>query len=192
METGPAFGGDNPFGDNDPYKSPAIQTPGSYGMAPGPNKVGQIRLVAILSMVQGVLELLYGAMMASVGVFMPALMANAAKNDPNFNRNPAGPSPEFFENFAFWMYMGFGIASAVVGLLRIVAAIQNYRLRGRILGIVAMVVGVVNVIACYCVPTAIGLLIYGLIVYLSPEVIAAFRMRDEGEEVDAIFKKFGA
>ncbi len=47
------------------------------------------------------------------------------------------------------------------------------------IGILALVSGAAMLLFCYCFPYSLGLLIYGLIVYLSPDAEAAFRWRQE-------------
>src|SRR5205823_5880308 len=66
------------------------------------------------------------------------------------------------------------------GLLRIVAGLFNIRYRRRGLGIAALAVGLVTMMTAYCAPTAIGLAVYGLIVYLNEPVVLAFQMGDSG------------
>lgn len=70
------------------------------------------------------------------------------------------------------------------------AGIQNFRYRRRVLGIVSQVCGLASMFGCYCGPTSIMLLIYGLIVYLNPAVQAAFEMGDKGTPTDAILASF--
>jgi hypothetical protein len=47
-----------------------------------------------------------------------------------------------------------------------------------------------TVLTCYCVPTAVAIGIYGLIVYLNQEVSEAFRMGEAGCEPPEIFGTF--
>jgi hypothetical protein len=46
--------------------------------------------------------------------------------------------------------------------------------------------------ACYCAPTSIGVLVYGLIVYFNPAVVAAFELGKRGLRGDAILASFAA
>ena len=67
-----------------------------------------------------------------------------------------------------------------VGGLNIAAGIKNLKYRSRTLGIAALCLGIVPVFTCYCAPTAIGILIYGLIIYLNRDVSRAFEMGEQG------------
>jgi hypothetical protein len=73
-----------------------------------------------------------------------------------------------------------GIPPLVSGMLQVFAGIKNLWFRGRVLGIVALVSNVGTLITCYCAPTAIALMIFGLIVYLNQQVAEAFRMGQAG------------
>ena len=82
------------------------------------------------------------------------------------------------------------MAALAAAVLHVVAGLRNWRFRGRILGIVALAAGMVTVLTCYCLPTAMALGIYGLIVYLNGEVSDAFRMAEAGQSADQIFATF--
>ena len=73
-----------------------------------------------------------------------------------------------------------------VGGLNIVAGIKNLKYRGRTLGITALSLGGLAIFGCYCAPTAIGLLIYGLIIYLNQDVSRAFAMGEQGATPEQI------
>lgn len=170
---------------SNPYQSPSYdpkqfqdypQLPQSSGFG----WVSQIRIVAILNCVQGGLELIIGLMMVFAAVFVPMMM----KMD---NRNPPPPGMEWILPV---VYLGIGIPVLLAAILRIYAGIQNFRFRSRTLGIVSLVCGLVSMIACYCAPTGIGMLIYGLIVYLNPAVQAAFEMGEKGVPTDRILSSF--
>ena len=78
----------------------------------------------------------------------------------------------------------------IAGLLRLYAGIQNFRFRGRTLGIISFSVGLFSMLGCYCAPTSIGVFVYGLIVYLNPAVKAAFEMGEQGMNGDQILASF--
>lgn len=172
---------------SNPYQSPSFdpkqfqdyphQLPLSSG---GFGWVSQIRIVAILNCVQGGLELILGLMMVSVAVFIPVMIRMDRQNPP----------PGEMEWILPIIYLCIGIPVLLAAILRIYSGIQNFRFRKRTLGIVSFVCGLVSMIACYCAPTGIGLLIYGLIVYLNPAVQAAFEMGEKGTPTDAILSSF--
>ena len=88
------------------------------------------------------------------------------------------------------MYGVMGIVCGACGVLRITAGMFNLRFRRRQLGLVALGVGLVTVFTGLCAPTAIGLGIYGLMVYFNDSVIAAFHLGSTGKsrlEIDAAF-----
>ena len=87
-------------------------------------------------------------------------------------------------------YLVVGIVLLLAGIFRIYTGLQNFRYRKRVLGIVSLVCGLVSMMGCYCTPTGIGILIYGLIVYLNPAVRAAFELGEKGAPSDAILSSF--
>lgn len=64
------------------------------------------------------------------------------------------------------------------------------KFRGRTLGIVALSSGLLSIAGCYCLPTAIGLFIYGLIVLLNEPVKRAFAMGEQGRSASEIQTHF--
>jgi len=180
---------------SNPYLSPSFDpkqfqdysTPFPPPRDTGFGWVQQIRVVAILNCVQGGLECLMGMGGAGMGIFF-FFMMQAERNNPNF-RNGNGP-PAGVEWVFGGIYFGVGVVLLLAGILRIYAGLQNFRYRGRVLGIISFVCGLVSMMGCYCAPTAIGMLIYGLIVYLNPAVQAAFEMGDKGVPADTIVNSF--
>lgn len=102
--------------------------------------------------------------------------------------NPAPGGARMLGAFAF--YVVFGLAAFAVGGVRIFAGIRNYSFRGHTLGIISFALGLVTLITCYCAPTSIALGIYGLIIYLNPDVSAAFARRERGETPEQITASF--
>lgn len=179
---------------SNPYQSPSFD-PKQFQDYPSPfpppqntgfGWVQQVRVVAILNCVQGGLECLMGTFLAGMAVFF-TIMIQTERNKPGFGNGTAPPGME-------WIMGGvYGVIGAVVliaGILRIYAGLQNFRYRKRVLGIVSLVCGLASMIGCYCAPTSIALLIYGLIVYLNPAVQAAFEMGDKGTPADGILSSF--
>jgi hypothetical protein len=74
------------------------------------------------------------------------------------------------------------------GGLLIFAGVRNRKYRSRSLGLVALGVGTLASITCYCAPTALGLLIYGLVVYLNSDVRYAFELGERGATADEIVR----
>ena len=174
---------DNPFRDLEPEQNPYA----NFGMSPGQPMVGRVdvgminhvRVVGILQVVQGSLVLLVGIGLGVMGVVMPLIM----KADPNFRGEMMDAPPMWIFPV---IYGGMGIALSAVGLLHIVAGVRTHRFRNRVFGIVAISLGMCASLTCYCAPTAIGLMIYGLIVYLNGPVVVAFDRVRQGESVDQV------
>ncbi len=180
---------------SNPYQSPQYepQQPalGGYsGKVVPSGLVHQVRVVAILNGVQGGLEILMGLMFVGVACFVPAMMAM----DKDFaNRQPpGGPDPETMFWIMLGIYGGMGSGGLIAGVTRLIATFKNWHYRSRVFGIVSLAVGMLSVTTCYCIPTAIGMLIYGLIVYLNPSVAQAFEMVEHGEPVEKVLYEFTA
>src|ERR1044072_4270837 len=93
--------------------------------------VRQVRVFAILNGFQGLLEIAMGLLMIGMAFFVRATMrasatSGGAANDPN---------AASFARMLGVTYLAIGIPVLLGAILRIVAATQNYRYRGRILGI---------------------------------------------------------
>ncbi|MGH9847157.1 MAG: hypothetical protein ACREEM_51330 [Blastocatellia bacterium] len=162
-----------------PYSSPKdYSSPSGYPLPPrklGPVK--QVPTVAILMIVQGSLECLLGLPILVVGPF--AMLGQ-------LDRRAANPPPEFMGV----IFVGLGLLLLAAAGLHIYAGVKNYKYRNRTLGIVALSVGALSIFTCYCAPTAIGLLIYGLVVYLNEDVRRAFEIGEKGATPDAILRAF--
>jgi uncharacterized membrane protein HdeD (DUF308 family) len=178
---------------NNPYQSPAFdskQFRDQPAFAPPAAHdygwVSQVRIFAILNAVQGVLEIPMGLFTTGMAVLFPTLM----QMDKARNPNAGGPQPEEFMWFVSAIYLAIGIPVLTSGILRIIAAIRNYSFKGRTLGMVSICAGLGSMLSCYCAPTAIGLLVYGLILFLNPAVKAAFEMARQGHTPDQILAAF--
>lgn len=146
--------------------------------------VPQIRIVAIFMIVQSVLELMMGGCLVVLGVAMPWAMSQQPQNQI--------PADErwFFDA----TFIGVGLCGAVLlvaSILRLIAGIMGVMYLGRMLGLVTHFLGLVSLFTCYCLPTSLGICIWGSIVYLNADVKRAFEMRSEGStiaEIDAFFR----
>jgi hypothetical protein len=146
----------------------------SAGPSTGRGLIGHVRVIAILLIVQGVLELLFS--FACISFF---LLVTFVPHEELQNMRRLG-----------LVALVVCIPAIVIGLLRIVAGIFNLRYRRRVLGIMALGLGLSLIFTAYCAPTAIAVAIYGLIVYLDEPVIAAFAMGDRGRTVAEINAAF--
>jgi hypothetical protein len=164
---------------DNPYESPGFgQFDSDQPLPPGSivGKAKQIRPIAILLILQGVATVVAGIALA---IFMVKMT-----DDPKFRQgfieqqqeNPNLP-PDFAEKMLDWMktgYVAYGAALGVIGVFGVIAGGMNYNYRGRIAGILAMVANLASVMACWCFPSSVALLIYGLIIYLSADAERAF------------------
>ena len=157
--------------------------PGGYqgGYPPLPPRrsgyVPQVTVVSILMIVQGSLVTLVGLFLLIMG---PAMFSLNASN------HRAGAEQERFISILGGFYILFGGLLVGVGGLNIAAGIKNLKYRSRTLGITALSLGALAMFSCYCAPTAIGLMIYGLIIYLNQDVSRAFEMGEQGASTDQI------
>jgi len=177
-----------------PYQSPQSPfAPGSQpaGMPPYPRPgrlVHHVRVVAILMMVQAGLEVLAGIGLIGLGAFMPQFMAAHMESMPQGQQQIQAPQEFFWVMFA--VYGGMGLVALVAGILHGIAGIRNYRFQSRRLGIVAVSVGLLTLFTCYCLPTAVGVAVYGLIVLLNREVAEAFALVETGHALDDVLARF--
>jgi hypothetical protein len=105
--------------------------------------VAQVRVVAVLLIIQGVFEGGFGLLL--VYQWNKSLVA------------------------VVWMGLVFVLAA-----LKIVAGARNFRYRNRTLGIVALAAAPLSLFAVICLPTAILMMVYGLVVYFKRDVEHAF------------------
>jgi hypothetical protein len=178
---------------SNPYQTPAFDPsqfqdqPAGPAAAYGSNWVGHIRIFSVLNAVQGILETLMGLGASALGVLMPFI---SRMKEVQESKADGEMPPEQILWFAGAIYLGIGVVALVSGILRIIAGIQNYRLKSRVLGLVSVIVGVAPIFTCYCAPTAIGMLVYGLIIHLDPAVVAAFKMVAEGKTASQVLAAF--
>ena len=153
-----------PLGGPQPYYGPPQQSPW----------ITQIMVVSILMFVQAGFEILMG-LLSLVYVAMFGFMGTSIINSGNRPvQRPDQPPPELIFGL---IAVGFGVVCLICifsGALRIYAGVNNIKHRRRTLGIVSLCFGAITALTFYCLPTSIGLLIYGLIIYLNPEVKRAF------------------
>jgi hypothetical protein len=140
----------------------------------GRGLVGHVPIVAglmiALGALEGVLALLF---------MMFALVASVLPPE-------AGANPVMLAT----MYSGLAVFTACCAAMRLLAGLANYRFRRRKLGIAALGLGLLTVFTGFCAPTAIGLAVYGLIVYFNDSVIAAFDLGEAGKSTTEIQAAF--
>ena len=159
------------------------QRPGATGTF-----VPQVRIVAILMMIQGAFETMFGIYLLVMGFVMPNVMD--AQMQAQQNQMPADQQ-EVFNTFFVGYFFVAGGASLLIGILRLVGGIMGIQYRGRGLGLASHFAGLLMLVTCYCFPTSLALGVYGCIVYFNSDVVQAFRMRQSGRSTQEIFTHFG-
>lgn len=152
-------------------KKPAAAYSGG-GNSPGSrfNWVKHVRVVAVLLMVQGLLEFLFGLGCAFVA-FGDVLLMQSEADD--FNTR-LGATLAADEVISISFFAGLFL---MAGVFRIVVGVQNYRWRWRIMGFFGLGIAFLTIWIPFCAPTGIVLAIYGCIVYMQEDVAKAFRFR---------------
>jgi hypothetical protein len=74
--------------------------------------------------------------------------------------------------------------------MHFMAAYFGFKYKYRVFGIVTMIAGLGAMLTCYCAPTAIGLGVYGMIIYFNPAVAKAFALAKSGMKKDQILANF--
>jgi hypothetical protein len=131
--------------------------------------VGQIKIVGILMMVHGITVILMGGLLAALGSWMMVAM-------PAGGGGGGGPPPEMFAI----IYGVWGGVIILCGLVTCVAGFRVMSFRNRVFGIVALFMNAIVLLTCYCAPTAIAMMVYGLIVLFNADVARAFDMVSRG------------
>jgi len=139
--------------------------------------VGQVKIVGILMIIHGILVLLVGGGLAAFAVYMVTSMPA-----------PPGGGPEPY--IVFGLYLALGLMFLVCGILNAVAGVRVMAFRNRVLGLVALFSNVLVLMSCYCAITAIGMMIYGLIVLFNSEVARAFEMVSRGATPDEAIRRY--
>ena len=180
---------------SNPYQSPAFdpkqfQDQPVYATAAASDYgwVNQVRIFAILNAVQGILEIPMGCLTTGMGAALPAMIRMGNANKPG--GEPLNASDETMLWVLSLVYLGIGLPVLTSGILRLIAGWQNYRFKGRTLGMVSIILGLGTMFSCYCAPTAVGLLVYGLIIFVNPAVKAAFEMARQGRSPEQILAAF--
>jgi len=145
-----------------------------YDRTIGRGMARHIPLLSILMMVHGGVLVLAGLFYAVMAVVMGGVMSQI----PQPTNGAQGPPPEFF-GFLFGGIYGFiGLAQALPGVLQLLAGFRLRTYRSRVFGIVACFSGLATILGCYCLPTAIGLCIFGLIVLFGDGTADRFRVAE--------------
>ena len=152
--------------------------------------VPQVPIIGILMIVNGVLCILYGFFEMSLGPLVQASVEMQAQVQGQAQPPPQVQQMQVLMPFLFWYYIAIGIINGLAGLINIVAGIPTMRYRSRVFVIVALCTNLGTLPGCSCLPTSLGLMIWGLVVLFQKDVAEAFRMGAAGRSVDEIKRRF--
>jgi hypothetical protein len=148
-----------------------------------------VRTVAKLMIVQGILDSVFGLALGVSAPFIPDLVRNLPEKQRG---DLKGDAEELRMVPKLWPI--YGIIHLVIGGLAITAGLKNLQYRGRIFGLLALLAGLGTFPPfCLCFLTSLALLIYGRMVYQSPDVVRAFELGEKGatlEEIKAGLEKW--
>jgi hypothetical protein len=180
------FDADNPFAEN-PYATPETVMATGKAASSRSDMVRHVPVVAVLMVVQGVAELVMALFLVGMAFALPIMMKSQLGQQP---QPPAGPTPEMMSSIMTVMYVAFALMVLCGAILHIFAGLRNFAFRSRVLGIVALIVGMLTTLmTCYCAPTAVGLGVYGLICYLNPQVTEAFTAVNSGSTKQQVLER---
>lgn len=144
--------------------------------------VNQVKVVSILMIVQGGLATVMGLLYAIAG---PSLMAFVISQEKNVRA-----ADKQALTVVTVYYLTSGLLAIVAGALNIFGGIRGLKFRSRTFLIVSLFANVLALATCYCIPTSIGVMIYGLIVIFNADVAKAFELGDQGVPPEEILRRF--
>lgn len=127
-----------------------------------------LKPLAIVLMVHGGLILLGGMFALAYGAAMAGALPSMSQ--PISAHGPAALTGAVL----VWALVGEGALHLMVGALQGWAGWRIRQYRSRWLGLTALLAGLLTMLGCYCLPTSVALLVWGLIVLLNPAVVERF------------------
>jgi hypothetical protein len=165
-----------------PYQSPHDGPAAPHAKVGSGGMGGQIRVVAILLMVQGGIEIFSAVLFFVLGGVMSSVFAGMAAAP-----GKQGPPPAVIGWIMAAVYLVWGAVVLLGAVLKITAGWRNFSFRGRVFGIVALLSCVATSLpSIYGAPTGIALFIYGLIVYLNGQSARWFELGARGATPEQI------
>jgi hypothetical protein len=143
--------------------------------------VGHVQGVSIFMIVHGALTFILGGIYVCIG---PLMLIGV-----NQDRTATAEDKQVMPIVSAVMF-GCGALVLIIGLLNVSAGIRCLGFRGRSLALIAVFSNVPVLCSGYCAVTGLGLIIYGLIVFLNADVAEAFAMRERGRTPDEIRAEF--
>lgn len=137
-----------------------------------------VTAVAILMIIQGLLELLMAGLYGVYVVFGAAMGAIPwVSSEVTVDEQWAFTG--IFAILTVFMSI-FSVLFGAAAIVKFVAAFHNLKYRKRTLGIIALASSAVALPNLYCLVTAVPLLVYGLVVYLDLQTKQAFELGEQG------------
>ena len=163
----------NPFADRPQTAADNVQTYQGFSRRGVPSTVQQVRVSSSLQIMVGALELLAAAyLLVIVGVIAVESVLN---RQADFR---------ILIEFTAVSFGGFTIF--IVAVLRIWSGIAGFKFKRRKMAIFASVLGITSALTGLCSFFSIGMLFYGLIIYLNRDVRRAYEMAEQGMTPDQI------
>ncbi len=180
---------------DNPYQSPANDDPAPLEILSDeeatfdPRTIGKAKYVpwvAILLLIHGALMFLAAiALIVVITIMVPNITQQIEKQqEAQRQQNPNGPqlTKEGTATMLYAMYGSVAAIVSVIGIIDIYAGIRNYGYHNRTLGIITLVLNMGSILTCWCAPLSIALMIFGMIIYLSPESDRAFRWHSKSRD----------
>jgi hypothetical protein len=144
--------------------------------------VNQVKVLAILMIVNGALTALTAIVVAALG----PVMLLASQNDKSIR-----PDDKAGMAVLSIVFVAGGIFVLAIGVLHLIAGIRCLSFRGRVLAMVALFSNLVVIVTLgLCGILSIALMIYGLIVLFNRDVTEAFAMAQRGASPQEIRAHF--
>ncbi|GEM_PF-4988230 len=144
--------------------------------------VNQVTVIGILMIVNGSLATLLGILIAIVGPLMFSLFTQQGAQMPQ--------EAQQVVTVISVVYLVYGSVIAIAGIMNIAGGISALRFRSRNFVITALFFNIAA-LCSYCLPTSLGLMIWGLIVMFQGDVAQAFTLGMSGYSADEIKQRMG-
>lgn len=138
-------------------------------------RLGRSRLVGHVP-VLGIVLIIHGVLTTGMGLFMLAYGGFFMAELSGLPQAEGAEDADFMSGVVLLTFVVIALTHMVPGLLQAWAGWRLRTFRGRTFGIVALCLGLVTFIGCYCGVTSTALLIWGLIVLANAEVARRFAM----------------
>jgi hypothetical protein len=137
--------------------------------------VSQVKVVGILMLIHGIFVCLMGGILAAMGPVM--LMA------------PGGPGGGGPPTILAVIYIAIGAVVLACGAVQSIAGYRVMYFRNRAFGLVALFLNILPMLTCYCAPTGIAMMVYGLIILFNSDVARGFEMVAGGATPDDVLRE---